>query len=121
MCGLLSPCVTTGLTFFLSLPSHDISKVSIFNLTVPEEMNQLFSVIGSMLSSSDQTARHFWKTCKFKDKVETCFVSIWLVRRKDEDPSCFQMIMVPMSECDGNLCKNNLIFFCICVHVMILL
>ena len=64
-------------------------------------MNQLFNVIGTLLSHPDQTARHFWKTCKFHDTIETCFVSIWLVRRKDEEASCFQMIMVPLAECDG--------------------
>lgn len=81
--------------------SNDITKVSIFNCTVPEEMNQLFNVIGTLLSQTDPTARHFWKTCKFHDTIETCFVSIWLVRRMDEEASCFQMIMVPLAECDG--------------------
>lgn len=92
---------STLLFYILCFYSRDVTKVSIFNFTVPEEMNQLFNVVGSMLSYPDQTARHFWKTCKFKDRIETCFVSIWLVRRKDEEPSCFQMMMVPLSECDG--------------------
>jgi hypothetical protein len=81
--------------------SRELTNVSIFNFTVPEEMNQLFNVVGNMLSYPDQSARHFWKSCKFRDKIETCFVSFWLVRQKNEEPSYFQMIMVPLAECDG--------------------
>ena len=80
--------------------------MTLFNFTVSEEMNHLFNVIGSLLTYPEKsTVRHFWKTCKFRDKIETCFVSLWVVRRKGEEASCFQMTMVPLADCDGVWCK----------------
>ncbi len=62
---------------------------------------QLFSVVGNMLSYANHNTKHFWKKCKFRNKEETCFVSMWLVRQDDGEPTYFQMIMVPLSECSG--------------------
>lgn len=80
---------------------QEIKTVSMFSLTLPEEMNQLFSVVGNMLSYPNQNTKHFWKKCKFRNKDETCFVSMWLIRQDDGEPTYFQMIMVPLAECSG--------------------
>mmetsp|Transcript_19921 Transcript_19921/g.28638 ORF Transcript_19921/g.28638 Transcript_19921/m.28638 type:complete len:409 (-) Transcript_19921:308-1534(-) len=80
---------------------QEIRSISVFNFTLPEEMNQLFHVVGNMLSHSNQNVRHFWKTCKFREREETCFVSMWLIRQDDGEPAYFQLMMVPLSECTG--------------------
>lgn len=87
--------------------SRELSRMTIFNITIPEEMNQLFNVIGSMLSYSEHTARHFWKSCKFRDKIETCFVTLWLVRSQNEESNCFQIMMIPLESCDGALASSG--------------
>jgi PAS domain S-box-containing protein len=81
---------------------HEVESTSVFNLTLPEEMTQMFNVVSSMLSFS-QSTRHFSKTFKFRDREETCFVSMWLIRELDGEPLYFQIMIVPLSDCAGHI------------------
>ena len=94
-------------TYYHNFCRQEIKTVSMFNLTLPEEMNQLFSVVGNMLSYPNQNAKHFWKKCKFREKEETCFVSMWLIRQDDGEPTYFQLMMVPLAECSGAMSVSN--------------
>lgn len=84
---------------------HEVESTSVFNLTLPEEMTQMFNVVSSMLSFS-QSTRHFSKTFKFRDREETCFVSMWLIRELDGEPLYFQIMIVPLSDCAGHIGKS---------------
>lgn len=76
----------------------DIKRVSMFNLTPPEEMNHLFTIVGGMLSEPCNSGKHFWKRCRFRRGESHCFVSMWLVRRPTGDPAYFQCAIVPLED-----------------------
>lgn len=44
----------------------EIRRVSMFNLTPPEEMNRLFNIVGGILSERCDSGKHFWKRCRFR-------------------------------------------------------
>mmetsp|Transcript_2678 Transcript_2678/g.4012 ORF Transcript_2678/g.4012 Transcript_2678/m.4012 type:complete len:375 (-) Transcript_2678:171-1295(-) len=86
-------CALSGYT------KQNITTLSLFNISTPEEMTQIFNIVGGLLSNvSGGGVRHFWKTCKFHDKKTTCFVSMWLVTHPDGEPAYFQMMAVPNTD-----------------------
>ena len=94
---------------FTSLSGYtrqEVLSTSIFNMTLPEEMTQMFQMVSTMLSFPQERTKHFTKTCKFQGRDEFCFVSMWIVREDDGEPLYFQMVMVPMAECAGIVGTN---------------
>lgn len=106
---------------WLNANRYEVEAASLFDLTLPEEMTQMFQVVSSMLSQQRST-RHFSQTCKFRDHKENCFVSMWLVRDTSGNPEYFQMMVVPVKDCAGLIGMSKYLFdvcflFIRCVNV----
>ena len=78
-----------------------LGQLNIFNITTQEDMEEMYTIIGNMLSQKDINARHFWKKLVFPEKEENCFVTIWLSRDSSGQPLFFQMMLVPQGSCAG--------------------
>ena len=76
-------------------------------MTADDEMDQLFSVIGNMLTHSDISARHLWKKIIFHDEEILCFTSLWLVSNEKSEPAFIQMMLMPLDACKNNLAPGS--------------
>ena len=76
-------------------------------MTADDEMDQLFSVIGNMLTHSDISARHLWKKYVFRGIEMNCFTSLWLIRGDKGEPCFIQIMVMPAEACKEKATTDN--------------
>lgn len=48
--------------------NDEILKRSVFDLTPAEDCQELMSIVGKMMESPAESAKHFWKRCCFENR-----------------------------------------------------
>ncbi len=78
--------------------NDEVLKRSVFDLTPAEDCQELMSIVGKMMESPAESAKHFWKRCCFENRDCHCFVSMWLVRKASGEPVYFQCAVLPLED-----------------------
>ena len=76
----------------------EVLQRSVFDLTPAEDCQELMSIVGKMMESPAESAKHFWKRCCFENRDCHCFVSMWLVRKASGEPVYFQCAVLPLED-----------------------
>jgi PAS domain S-box-containing protein len=76
----------------------EVLQRSVFDLTPAEDCQELMSIVGKMMESPAESAKHFWKRCCFENRDCHCFVSMWLVRKASGEPVFFQCAVLPLED-----------------------
>jgi len=78
--------------------NREVLQRSVFDLTPAEDCQELMSIVGKMMESPAESAKHFWKRCCFENRDCHCFVSMWLVRKASGEPVYFQCAVLPLED-----------------------